>query len=179
MTNTPAKIEEEINKRFTKTESHYAPIDPGRQEYRKCGVKEEVLKLAIEEVLFDVCPAIQNMKEVAEYAAMMGYLHFPTYYTIRKAGWVLIPHAPTENSAKYVYKMYSPDKNFNRNRSEMKSYLKIVTPTDRFTSALFEDLATDAVVFAISDNDTFVLIDAKGFVDASSLLSEYTPSKRE
>lgn len=185
MTNTlNRKIEKEIEERFTKEGEYYTPLDPGRQEYRKCGVKEKCLKLSIEEVLFDLIPKTGSKEEINRYAIRTGYIHFLTYASIRSMGWVLIPYregSEEESSieTRYIYRMYRPDKNFNRNKSEEIGFLVIVEPNDTYSPMLFERISSKRIIFAVSDGESFSLVEGEIFTSGSSLLSDYTPSRRE
>lgn len=190
MTNTlDNRIEEEINRRFLKKGAYYIPIDPGRQEYRKCGIKEECLLLSIEEALFDLISPSEPKENIGKYAEKKGYRHFLAYASIRQMGWILIPWRPDEKekeksfyrsiSTQYIYKIYRPDKNFNRKKSEEIGYLIMVLPSDKYTPAYFTETRSRQIVFAVSDNDSFVLIDGKLFEEKCALFSEYVPCKRE
>lgn len=173
------EIEKEINSRFTRTtDQKYIPNEPGRQEYRKCGVKHEKLQLNLEEVLYEILSFGVELEKVQEYAVTMGYAHFLTYKEIRKNGWILIYDPPNRDSLRYLYKLYRPDKNFHRDKAESIGYLAIVSPLDEFTAEFFEHTNGAPIVFALSDGDSFVLIESVGFSSASSLLCGYTSSPR-
>ncbi|KAI5159723.1 hypothetical protein NEAUS03_0533 [Nematocida ausubeli] len=184
------EIQNRIEDRFMKTGENYTPKDPGRQEFRKCGVKRSSLTLTIEEVLYDVAVTNEEIQAAEIYATQAGYMHFLTYHAIRRSGWILIkenirtevPKDITRSNlnihTKYFYKLYKPDKNFNRQKSTHISHLLIVTPFHTFSSEIFSALGTESLVFAVSHENTFTIISANLFPTANSLLSEYTPNKR-
>ncbi|KAI5137594.1 hypothetical protein NEAUS05_2247 [Nematocida ausubeli] len=184
------EIQDRINDRFVKIGENYTPKDPGRQEFRKCGVKRNELTLTIEEVLYDVAVTNEEIHAAEIYATQAGYQHFLTYHAIRRSGWILIKEdIKTEVNndisrsnlniyTKYFYKLYQPDKNFNRKISTHISHLLIVTPFHTFSSEIFSALETESLVFAVSHQNTFTIISATQFPTAESLLSNYIPNKR-
>ncbi|KAI5146123.1 hypothetical protein NEPAR05_1906 [Nematocida parisii] len=192
-TESTKEIERLILDKFIPDGINYIPKDPGRQQYRKCGIKEEKLILALEEVLFDILSPEINQLDVNEYAINSGYKHFLTYREIRKAGWILIPNTLpilpiteifiTEKRSscynpRYFYKVYQPDKHFNRKNSKLYGYLLIVTPLDIFTQEVFSYTENLPLLIAVSDGDTFTVIKSNNFGSIPTLLSEYTPSER-
>jgi hypothetical protein len=153
------KIKELIEKGFEECGKSFRPRDPGRQEYRKCGRKEECLELEIEEVLYDLLVKGVSADQLSVYARKRGYGYFREYAEIRSHGYILLPHLlPTERRS---YFLYRPDKDFNRTRAVPQGLIVFVSPEEAFFSvaAGLQEVWEGKVFFLIGEDGTSVIVE--------------------
>jgi len=165
-------IDELIAQKYIRSEYGYTPIDPGRQEYRKCGIRENKLIMQIEEVLYTIKAECSVLSDYA--AKEHTYIYYTVYKTIRDHGWILIPYKDT----KYMYELHKPNKHYNRKIDTTDTLLYIVSMHERVSIDVFAHTQYKSIVLAITDRDAFLLVESKAYETADELLAQYTPSKR-
>ncbi|OAG31890.1 hypothetical protein NEDG_00365 [Nematocida displodere] len=158
-----ASIDQALAERFAATPEGYIPKDPGRHELRKCGLKEDVLILQIEEALFELKLPLTDT--LVQYASTRGYLHYRTYSDIRSKGMILM-----RTKTLYLYHLHRPNKHFTRKMTS-DTFLQIVGPEETLSDVFAP------TVFAISTDEAYVLIHTSP-VTTENLLDE-TPSQRQ
>ncbi|KAI5170766.1 hypothetical protein NEFER03_0225 [Nematocida sp. LUAm3] len=161
-------IDAELLEKFAKQEDLYVPKDPGRQEYRKVGIKKDkTLYLSIEEALFEIKEAPETA--LNEYAQSLGYEFFIAYKKIRETGWILM------REEKYMYRMFAPDKHFDRKTKESSLFLMMVSCDSPLEKNHFIKVPSKDMVLAICDGDTFLLVSARKCDSPLEVLEEFSP----
>lgn len=167
MDDIPALMDE----KFVRTGRGYVPKDPGRHEYRQCGIKQDGLVLQLEEALL----VIELPGDVLnEYARHNGYAYFLVYQKIREMGWILLPYP----GHRYTYYLHRPNKHFNRKTAECDRLLQIVSPEAVAGPAVFQQLGQRRIVFAVAEGSSFVLLEGAAAGSPAELLGNYAPVAR-
>ncbi|KAI5190167.1 hypothetical protein NECID01_0860 [Nematocida sp. AWRm77] len=164
-------VDKLIEEKFVLVQGGYTPKNPGNHEYRQCGTKESSLILQIEEVLFELALPVDVLEE---YACAHNYFYFSVYKKIRDAGWILLPYARHPNT----YHLHRPNKHFNRKTAETDTALKIVSPECMVGAGAFKELGCKKIVFALSEEGSFVLFEGTAVHTPEELVSRHTPDSR-
>lgn len=165
------EIEKELDRLYERVGDMYLPRSPERREYRKCGIKQiqdKRLFLRIEEALFEIKNVPRQV--LAKYAKINRYEFFFAYAQIRSAGWILIPI----KGHKYRYKLYSPDKNFNRKKCVSDSaFLQFVSADENVCEYLSQCIGDKNGAFAVTDGEAFLVLSVSLFRSAQELALPY------
>lgn len=162
-------------------QGRFVPRSPGRQEYRKCGVKSERLELRIEEVLYECHRrGCAEMDALVEYSAANGHRYFAEYKDVRDHGYILIPSASSAEAPRYV--MYRPDKHFNRKTSPPLGSLFFVGPDEDALGLVRRIKGGSGLLprsfFLVSDSGEYVILDLEVVGDFGGLVAGLSVSRK-
>ncbi|KAI5181898.1 hypothetical protein NEOKW01_2054 [Nematocida sp. AWRm80] len=163
-----------ISKYYKIDNNKYIPMEIGRQEYRIVGNKiGNRIEMRIEEVLFTL-EKYSKISNLNEYSISNEYIHYNTYRSLRLLGYILI----RVDSYKYIYRVYRPDKNYNRNKIYKYMYMIIVLPEESINREIYGILGVEEVILCISDNNTYILVKSSIYNSVNSLLEEYNTNSK-